>query len=221
MDNGEKVLQVAAREIGYCRDKSGRSKYGEWYADRVNDEYFAYAPYCMMFDQYCYAQAGIPLPFKTASCGELLQWYRTNQPECVNAKPVRGCIVIFDFPGTAYSTDHTGLFVSMDALHITTIDGNTSNGNESNGGWVQQRKRSRVYANPTFIVPRELSTDTEDDMKRYGSLDEIMEYAKWAYPTVKKLVDAKAIQGTGRTLDLSEDMLRVLVINDRMGVYGK
>lgn len=153
---GEEVLAVASREIGYCRDKSGKSKYGEWYAERVHDKSFAYAPFCMEFVQFVYHQVGLDLPILTASCGELLRWYANNQPECITKEPIRGAIVIFDFPKTAYSTDHTGLFVSKTDSKLTTIDGNTSNGNDANGGWVQQRTRKLSYANPTYIIPRGL-----------------------------------------------------------------
>ena len=50
--------------------------------------------------------------------------------------------------------------------------------------------------------------------QRYMTLDEVPE---WGRPTVKKLLDAGALHGTDSGLDLSADMLRVLVIMDRMG----
>ena len=146
---GEEILAIAAREIGYCRDKSGHNKFGEWFG-------LDYQPYCMEFVQWVYHQAGLDLPYKTASCGALLRWYRANQPDCVTDKPITGCIVIFDFPRTAYDTDHTGLFVKAVDGKITSIDGNTSGGNDANGGWVQQRTRNLSYANPTYIIPKGL-----------------------------------------------------------------
>ena len=209
---GEEILAIAAREIGYHERPDKKNKYGEWFG--MNG-----VAWCMEFVQWVYHEAGFDLPYKTASCGELLRWYKAHQPECVTKQPVRGCIVIFAFPGTAYATDHTGLYVKSNGYKLTTIDGNTSNESEGNGGWVQQRTRTFGYANPTYIVPRGLTDEEEDDMKRYQTLDEIMQNAKWAYPTVKKLIDSKALGGTGSGLDLSEDMLRILVINDRMGVY--
>ena len=211
MTRGELILQTASKEIGYHEDKGKRNKYGAWYG--LDGE-----PWCMEFVQWVYHEAGFDLPFKTASCGALLRWYREHQPDCVTDKPVRGCIVIFDWPGTAYSTDHTGIFSRLENNELTTIDGNTSGGNDSNGGWVQQRTRKVSYANPTYIVLRGLE---EEIVERYQSLYEIMERAKWAYPTIKKLVDAHALGGTGGGLDLTEDMLRVFVVNDRMGVYDK
>ena len=48
--------------------------------------------------------------------------------------------------------------------------------------------------------------------KRYKTIDEIPEYAK---ESVKKMCDTGAIKGGGESLDLSEDMLRLIVIFDR------
>lgn len=217
MSIGEEILSIAAREIGYHERDGKRNKYGAWYGmDGV--------AWCMQFVQWVYDQAGVPLPYKTASCGALLRWYKTNQPECVTDKPVPGCIVIFDFPGGA-STDHTGLYVSrMSDDTVTTIDGNTSGLNQVNGGWVQQKTRSRSYAKPVYIVPRELrengKNDEEDDtVRRFQTIEEIKREAPWAEETVQKLVNRGVIKGSGGNLDLSEDMLRVLVFQDRAGAY--
>lgn len=50
---------------------------------------------------------------------------------------------------------------------------------------------------------------------RYNSLDEIKAGFPWAYDTIKKLVDAGKLSGTGTGLDLSTDMLRLLTVIDR------
>ena len=59
----------------------------------------------------------------------------------------------------------------------------------------------------------------EDDMKRYQTLDEIKKEAPWASDTIEKLCAARALSGDGTGLDLSYDMLRQFVANDRMGLY--
>lgn len=41
----------------------------------------------------------------------------------------------------------------------------------------------------------------------------------WGKPTVKRLMDAGALSGDGAGLNLPYDLLRALVINDRMGLY--
>ena len=50
--------------------------------------------------------------------------------------------------------------------------------------------------------------------QRFMTLDEV---PKWGRPTVKKLLDAGALRGTDSGLDLSADMVRVLVVMDRLG----
>ena len=213
MVKGEKILAIAEEEIGYHEAKNKHNKYGEWYG-------MNYQAWCMIFVQWVYHQAGFDLPFKTASCGELLRWYKQNQPECVSGKPIKGCLCIFDFPNTNYSTDHVGLFVSKTNVLITTIDGNTSSASDANGGYVNMRTRTLSYANPVYIAPRGLIEDCDKVYEpRYSTLEEVERACPWATATVKKLIDKGALAGDGTGLDLSYDMLRMFVINDRMGVY--
>lgn len=42
----------------------------------------------------------------------------------------------------------------------------------------------------------------------------------WGKPTAQKLIARGAISGTGVGIDLSYEQLRMLIINDRMGLYG-
>ena len=42
----------------------------------------------------------------------------------------------------------------------------------------------------------------------------------WAKPTVEKMIGKGLLQGNGESLDLSLDMLRAFVINDRAGLYS-
>ena len=56
-------------------------------------------------------------------------------------------------------------------------------------------------------------------MRRFQTMEEIQKDAPWAVETVQKLVNRGVIKGSGGNLDLSEDMLRVLVFQDRAGAY--
>ena len=53
---------------------------------------------------------------------------------------------------------------------------------------------------------------------RYNTVAECPE---WARKTIQKLIDKGYLSGDGKGLDLSHDMVRMLVINDRAGMYGK
>lgn len=232
MATGNDILAIAAKEIGYHEGTNKNNKFGKWYG--LNN-----AAWCMIFCQWVYAQAGSKLPFRTASCSALLNWYKENQPECVVETPTPGCLVIFDLPNTAYKTDHVGLFESFSGHYITTIDGNTSSQNDANGGYVNRRIRNKKYVY-AYIRPREITRtvvtasavsvkteapkqeiriEEDEDVKRYQTLEEIKKEASWAAPTVEKLVSKKALAGDGKGLDLSYDMLRMLVIHDRLGLY--
>ncbi len=218
MATGKEIISVAAGEIGYHEGKSKDNKYGKWFG--LNN-----VAWCMEFVGWVYNQCGIRGPKLgltyeeggTPSCGALLQWYKKNQPDCIAKYPIPGCVVIFDFPKTKYSTDHTGIFVEKTLTTITTIDGNTTNnsGSDSNGGWVERRTRKLSYANPVYIVPHEL----EAEMKRYQTIEEINAECPWATATVQKLMKKSLLNGDGKGLDLTRDMLRLLVINDRAGIY--
>lgn len=53
----------------------------------------------------------------------------------------------------------------------------------------------------------------------YNYIDENL--PGWAYETVKKLCDRGFLKGDENGLGLTEDLLRILVINDRAGLYDK
>lgn len=66
----------------------------------------------------------------------------------------------------------------------------------------------------------------DEDVKRYNTMQELPD---WARPTIRRLIELGCIQGNGAPpdregyptdLDLSHDMLRAFVVNDRAGVYG-
>lgn len=65
------------------------------------------------------------------------------------------------------------------------------------------------------IVSAEL--EKEEDMQRYDRYEDL---PSWARPTIERLLESGSLRGTGSGLDLSEDMLRLLVILDREGVFG-
>lgn len=52
-----------------------------------------------------------------------------------------------------------------------------------------------------------------------NTFNTIQEVPEWGRATVQKLVDKNIIQGDGKGLGLSYDFLRMLVVNDRAGLY--
>ncbi len=64
------------------------------------------------------------------------------------------------------------------------------------------------------------TTEMEETKMIYNYVDENM--PAWARPTVQKLMNKGALKGNENgELGLTDDLLRMLVINDRMGLYGE
>lgn len=64
----------------------------------------------------------------------------------------------------------------------------------------------------------ETMSEENKNTKTYKTLEDI---PAWGKPTVEKLVNKKAIQGDENgDLNISNDLLRILVIHDRLGVYN-
>ena len=106
----EKVLAIARGELGVKESpaNSNRVKYNTWYYGREVSG--AAYPWCMAFVQWVFAQAGVKLPVKTASCGALMNAAKkAGQWVTKDYRP--GDVVIYDFPGGA-ATDHTGIPVA-------------------------------------------------------------------------------------------------------------
>lgn len=211
------VIAIARREIGTVErpKNSNNVKYNTWYYKQevYDGKNGAKYPWCMAFVQWVFNEAGFPLPYKTASCSALLNWYKTNAPELVHSEPQRGDIVIYK--------GHTGIFEKPgpDKNYMYVIEGNTSVGNDDNGGAVMERYR-KVNAALAFITPFEEDASEEENekMKRYDSLEEI---PVWARDDIAELIASGALKGKSGKLDLSEDMLRVLIIVKRMTEMGR
>lgn len=139
----DRVLAFARAELGKRETPAGsnRTPYGKWFG--LDGQ-----PWCMMFVMWVFSQAGMPLPYKTASCSALLNWYRKNRPASVAKSPTVGDIVIYSF-------GHTGIVESVGSGTITAIEGNTSPGtagSQDNGGMVCRRTR-QTYTVKAYIRP--------------------------------------------------------------------
>ena len=73
------------------------------------------------------------------------------------------------------------------------------------------------------MSPAEVKTIIKENDPVFATEDDI---PAWGQSTVAKLVAKRAIQGSGTDaqgralLNIPNSMLRVLVVNDRMGIYG-
>lgn len=67
-------------------------------------------------------------------------------------------------------------------------------------------------------VKSAMDGENMDKEIRYKTLDDI---PTWGRATVEKLLNKDLLLGGDNGLDISEDMLRIFVINDRAGLYGE
>lgn len=156
----KELLTVARGELGNTENPAGsnRSKYGLWYG-------WNGVPWCMIFIMWCFAQVGVKLPKRTASCGDLMR--AAQAAECWVTRDFRpGDVVIFDFPGGA-ATDHCGIVeMELPDYGVQSIEGNTSqSGSQSNGGMVCRKNRPGKYivgaVRPKFDAEEDIMTGKE------------------------------------------------------------
>lgn len=159
-------LEIAIGELGTKEypPNSNNVKYNTWYYGReVSGSAY---PWCMVFVQWCFDQAGVQMPIKTASCGALLNAAR-KAGETVYSDFKPGDVVIYDFDGNG-TTDHCGIVESASDGNVVAIEGNTSTGSDSDGGEVMRRTRS-VSQIVGAWRSKESDTVTYDEWKAYMS----------------------------------------------------
>lgn len=140
MATAEKLLETARAELGVKELPAGSNqvKYNTWYYGRAVSG--AAYPWCVVFVQWCCAQAGVELPAKTASCTALMTAAK-KAGLWVTGDYQPGDIVLFDWQGDK-RPDHCGIVeLALPSGKYATIEGNTSVSNDSNGGQVMRRTR--------------------------------------------------------------------------------
>lgn len=142
----ERVIEIALAEIGTVEEPkdSNCTKYGAWFGwDGV--------PWCGIFVSWCYAKAGLKLPRMGfikgfAGCQTAVAYCKKHG--LITKKPKPGDIGFFDWNGDG-RYDHTFIFMAdLGNGRFASIEGNTSQTNQSNGGQVM--KRVRLYSSAIF-----------------------------------------------------------------------
>lgn len=168
MATSSQVLQIAAREIGYTESPAGSNsnKFGRWYG-------MDYQPWCAIFVSYCFYNAGLPLPITTEKgfsyCPYGVQWFKDNGTWY--STPEVGDVVFYDWENDGVS-DHVGIVETVNTDgSIIAIEGNTSVGNESNGGQVMRRTRYQGdiagFGRPSYELLTEADTDDGGEIQTH------------------------------------------------------
>ena len=152
-----KIITKAKSQIGIKENpaNSNKVKYNTAYYGRVVSG-SAY-PWCVVFIWWLFKECGASKYFygggKTASSTTLMSYYKKKGQ--LSNTPKVGAIAFFQFDKDS-NPDHVGLVIEVKSNgSVVTIEGNTSVGNDSNGGEVMQRTRSKSlilgYAYPFEI----------------------------------------------------------------------
>lgn len=187
------VLNVARGEIGYSRwtDPQQGTKYGRYFRDVLGwGSYYGEngVPYCGMFVSWVFDKAGVTAPgLPGAYTPSMLSAGRTAGKTVPVKSAQPGDLVYFDWGGDGI-TDHVGIVESNNGSYLTTIEGNTSDSNYSNGGAVLRRTRS--YSTVSGVVRPNYSsssTTTTPTTKPSSSNSDISVDGQWGNLTTKKL----------------------------------
>jgi peptidoglycan hydrolase-like protein with peptidoglycan-binding domain len=166
----ESILATAAAENGTKEFPAGSNKteYGQWYGlDGVK--------WCAIFVSYIYYHAGNPLEqvdsvhgYQSCQSG-YNYWKRIGR---LTKDPQPADIVLYDWDGDGIC-DHTGIFVGwVDAAKtkFEAWEGNTTQGNDSDGGEVmlQTRHKSMVRAFASPLALKDGSPLNNNDILERG-----------------------------------------------------
>ena len=178
----DNVLRWAESQLGVIEWPSGSNKvkYNTWFYGR--EVYGASYPWCMAFVQWCYDKAGYTLPYKTASCSNLLNWYKNNKPDCVVKAPRPGDIIIYNF-------GHTGIVESVSGDTITAIEGNTAVGKAEGAPNAHLKGRSTLGAlpKPSYSVQNEGIVVVDIWVDNYGNVQKAIAGGQGTTVTDKSL----------------------------------
>lgn len=110
------------------------------------------------------------LPVKTASCSVMGDYALKHKMTVPYSKAKKGDIVLYDFNHNGTS-DHTGIIYKVKGGKIYVIEGNTSKGNNCNGGMVMKRCRAKKDVN--YIVRPKYNKSVTADMIVNTALAEV------------------------------------------------
>lgn len=194
--NGRDVALLAATQVGISESppNSNNVRYNTWYYGReVSGGSY---PWCMVFVQWVFAQLGVALPQRTASCGALMRAAQMSG-QWVTADYRTGDVVIYDFPGGA-ATDHCGIIESVTDSGVVAIEGNTGSGSDADGGQVQ--RRSRAFSVIVGAVrAKDLTEEVTEEMEE--RFNTVAGCPSWAESTVDKLVALGYLTGYSGKVD--------------------
>ena len=177
MPTVRQLLDVAESQVGiteYPPNSNNVIYNTAFYGHEVSGSAY---PWCCAFVWWCFSQFEPCLVKKTASCQELAQWFKDNGKW--GSTPHPGDVVFFKFNTNNRWTNHVGIVKEVfdGGVKIIDIEGNTSVGNDSNGGAVMERTRNSNivgYGHPAYSEAEEPDVNYQygiDVSENQGTID--------------------------------------------------
>lgn len=148
------IMDKAASYIGTAENPPGSNNVlfnTDYYGGPVSGDWY---PWCCAFVWDIFRMCGLSSLFydgqKTAYCPTVYSWAKQKGLVVPKETARYGDIVLFDWGGDGVA-DHIGFVESYNGVTYTTIEGNTSDSNNSNGGKVMRRTR---YASQIQAIVR-------------------------------------------------------------------
>lgn len=139
----QKALKAAQGQIGVKESpaNSNQCKFTSWYG--------LIGPWCAMFCTWAYETQGDSPAFVKGSRYAYVPYIVSDAQNgryglSLTSSPISGDLVCYDWDGGDY--DHVGIFESGNSSSWNAVEGNTSTSNNSNGGEVMRRSRSKSQA---------------------------------------------------------------------------
>lgn len=163
MATAKKVMETAASFIGTHENPLGSNNVifnTDYYGAPVSGEWY---PWCCAFVWDIFRMAGASNLFyygnRTAYCPTVANWGAIEGLVVDYNNSEYGDIVLFDWNNDGVA-DHIGFVERLNSDgRLLTIEGNTSDADHSNGGYVLRRTRDR---NTVYMVIRPKYDSTED-----------------------------------------------------------
>lgn len=201
MATAKQIIEKACSYIGTYDGGNNNVIFNtDYYGSAVSGSAY---PWCCAFVWDIFRMCGASTLFydgkKTAYCPTVLNWGKSKGLTVSKSNGKYGDIVLFDWNGDGVA-DHIGFIISKNGDgSYTTVEGNTSDSNFSNGGWVLKRTRyqSQIIG---IIRPEYDGTVTEETVQ--NTVKPVTDITYQVYtaesgwlPVVKNLEDYAGIDG--------------------------
>ena len=146
----EKIISVAASQLGYGENGDGWTKFGQWYQDNIDGScYFANQAWCAMFVSWCANEAGVSRDILTpyAYCGYGIQYFKNKgdwHDRSSGYVPKRGDVIFFG------ADRHTGLVDHSEGGMVYTIEGNSTNDSVARKTYSLSYSDINGYGSPKY-----------------------------------------------------------------------